>query len=87
MKFLFVLQYPGYLRYFDTVIKSLAERGHTVVVAYHSMTKQTEGGEALAGVPVEVRGVVPKRSSLWGPVAKSVRGTIDYTRFLDPYFA
>jgi hypothetical protein len=87
MKFLFVLQYPGYLRYFDTVIKRLAERGHTVVVGYNSVTKQAEGGEALDGLPVEVFGVVPKRSSLWGPVAKSVRGTIDYTRFLDPYFA
>ena len=87
MKFLFVLQYPGYLRYFDTVIKLLAERGHTVVVAYNSVTKQAEGGEALDGFPVEVLGLVPKRSSLWGPVSKSLRGTIDYARFLDPYFS
>ena len=34
MKALFILQYPGYLRYFDSVMEELAIRGHTVAVAF-----------------------------------------------------
>ncbi len=44
MKFLFVLQYPGYLRYFDSVMKMLVDRGHTVAVVYDIPHKQPEGG-------------------------------------------
>ena len=87
MKFLFVLQYPGYLRYFDSVIKMLVERGHTVAIGYDIAHKQPEGGEALDGIPVEQLGTVPKRASEWGPMARAVRGTIDYVRYLDPRFA
>jgi hypothetical protein len=87
MKFLFVLQYPGYLRYFDSVMKMLVERGHTVAVAYDIPHKQPEGAEALDGVAVENLGMTPRRSSVWGPVGRGVRGTIDYIRYLDPRFA
>ena len=34
MKFLFVLQYPGYLRYFDSVVEALVADGHQVAVAF-----------------------------------------------------
>jgi len=29
-RFLFVMQYPGYLRYFDSTVRGLAARGHDV---------------------------------------------------------
>jgi hypothetical protein len=87
MKFLFVMQYPGYLRYFDSVIKMLVERGHTVAIGYDIAHKQPEGAEALDGTPVEQLGTVPKRASEWGPLARALRGTIDYVRYLDPRFA
>lgn len=87
MKFLFVLQYPGYLRYFDSVITTLVEHGHTVAVGYDIAHKQPEGAEALRGISVERLGTVPKRGSEWGPLARALRGTIDYVRYLDPRFA
>ena len=31
-RFLFVMQYPGYLRYFDSTVRGLAARGHHVDV-------------------------------------------------------
>ena len=86
MKYLFVLQYPGYLRYFDTVIKGLVANGHTVATGYDIAHKQPEGVEALAGTPIVDLGTVPKRSSEWNSLARGLRGTIDYVRYLDPRF-
>ena len=89
MKFLFVLQYPGYLRYFDSVIEALSGRGHHVAVAFDQPHKQPEGIAALNGMEgaVEVLGRVPVRPDIWAPVARGVRGTIDYARYLHPRFA
>lgn len=89
MKFLFILQYPGYLRYFDSVVRALAERDHTVLIAFESPHKQPEGREALAGMPGHVRCLdrPPGRDDVWSTVGKAVRGTIDYVRYLHPSFA
>lgn len=88
-RFLFVMQYPGYLRYFDSTVRALAARGHHVVVIFDNPHKQAEGGEALAGVAgVEVLG---GRSPAygdrnWDTVTRAVRGTIDYVRYFHPKF-
>ncbi len=89
MKFLFVLQYPGYLRYFDSVVEALSGRGHQVAVAFDQPHKQPEGLAALDGMnaTVEVLGRTPIRPDVWAAVARGVRGTIDYARYLHPRFA
>jgi hypothetical protein len=89
LRFLFVMQYPGYLRYFDSAVRLLAARGHHVDIAFDSPHKQAEGVEALEGLTgsVEVLGRTPMREGLWGSVAGAVRGTIDYVRYLHPRFA
>ena len=89
MKALFILQYPGYLRYFDSVMEELAIRGHTVAVAFDQPHKQPEGMVALEGIPasIEVLDRVPARPDVWAPVARGVRGTIDYARYLHPRYA
>ena len=88
-RFLFVMQYPGYLRYFDSVIRSLAARGHHIDLVFDNPDKQAEGTEALAdmGSAVEVLGRMPIRGDVWAFVARAVRGTIDYVRYLHPDFA
>ena len=87
-RFLFVMNYPGYLRYFDSVVRLLVERGHHVDVAYDIVTKQAEGAEALEGLErVEDLGLVPLRGDDWTVVARAVRGTMDYARYLHPAFA
>ena len=89
-RFLFVMQYPGYLRYFDSTVRGLAARGHHVDVVFDVPHKQAEGAEALAGVPdVElVEGSAPMRGDrAWDSVARAVRGTIDYVRYYHPKFA
>jgi hypothetical protein len=88
-RFLFVMQYPGYLRYFDSTVRGLAERGHHVEVIFDKPQKQAEGAEALAGVPgVEILDGRPPShgDAAWAMVARGVRGTIDYVRYFHPKF-
>jgi len=88
-RFLFVMHYPGYLRYFDTVVRMLVARGHHVDVAFDNPDKQADGTEAIAdlGSAVEDLGRMPVRGDVWAIVARAVRGTMDYLRYLHPDFA
>lgn len=89
MKVLFLLHYPGYLRFFDSTIRLLAERGHHVALAFDTLEKQPEGARALDGAAgtIEWLGTAPARGDGWSEVALAVRGTIDYVRYLHPAFA
>jgi hypothetical protein len=89
LRFLFVMQYPGYLRYFDSTVRLLAARGHHVDITFDTPRKQAEGAEALEGLAgsVDVLGQTPAREGPWATVAGAVRGTIDYVRYLHPMFA
>jgi hypothetical protein len=83
------MQYPGYLRYFDSTVRGLAARGHHVDVIFDKPQKQAEGAEALAGVPgVDIlEGRPPSHGDqVWATVARAVRGTIDYVRYYHPRF-
>jgi hypothetical protein len=88
-RFLFVMHYPGYLRYFDSVIRQLAAHGHHVDLVFDSPDKQAEGIEAVADLEgaVDVLGRMPVRGDVWTFVAHAVRGTMDYARYLHPDFA
>ena len=89
MRVLCVLHYPGYLRYYDSVIHELADRGHDVVVAFSNEVKQQEGIEGLwhpSGRVVKAERV-PKRRDVWEAVGALVRDLADYTRYLHPRYA
>jgi hypothetical protein len=83
------MHYPGYLRYFDSVIRLLAARGHHIDLVFDNPDKQSEGTEALGDMEgsVEVLGRMPIRGDIWAIVARTVRGTLDYARYLHPDFA
>jgi hypothetical protein len=88
LRFLFVMHYPGYLRYFDSTVRLLAEQGHHVEIAFDSPDKQAEGAEAVADVDagIELIGQMPVRRGVWAGVARGVRGAIDYVRYRHPDF-
>jgi hypothetical protein len=88
-RFLFVMHYPGYLRYFDSAIRLLAARGHHIDLVFDNPDKQSEGTEAIRDMQasVEVLGRMPTRGDVWALVARDVRGTMDYGRYLHPDFA
>jgi hypothetical protein len=83
------MHYPGYLRYFDSVIRLLAAHGHHIDLVFDNPDKQAEGTEAVSDMEgaVEVLGRMPTRGDIWAVVARAVRGTMDYGRYLHPDFA
>jgi hypothetical protein len=89
MRVLFVMHYPGYLRYYDSTVRELAARGHTVELAFEKLGKQAEGLEALTGAPesISVRGQLKGRRDTWEPVLVELRRVTDYVRYLHPVFA
>jgi hypothetical protein len=89
LRFLFVMHYPGYLRYFDSAIRELVARGHHVDVAFDDPEKQAEGAEALAGLGggVDDLGRMAMRGDLWAFIGRAIRQTVDYIRYLHPDFA
>jgi hypothetical protein len=88
LRFLFVMHYPGYLRYFDSTVRLLAAHGHQVDIVFDSPDKQAEGAEAVAdmGGGVQLLGRMPIRRDLWATVGRGVRGAIDYVRYWHPDF-
>ncbi|HTM03514.1 MAG TPA: hypothetical protein VL173_08430 [Vicinamibacterales bacterium] len=87
-RFLFVMHYPGYLRYFDSTIRALVARGHHIDLVFDSPDKQAEGVEAVADIAqgVEVLGRMPTRRDLWATMTRGVRGAVDYLRYRHPDF-
>lgn len=89
MKVCFLLHYPGYVRYFDSVFAELLARGHELHIAFNGNWKQPEG---LATLPEDHPNLTidmedfPTRSDGFYFVAKSIRGTADYVRYLDRRF-
>jgi hypothetical protein len=90
VKVLFLMDSPEYLRFYDSAIEELAARGHTVAIAVNNQRVKKpvglEGLHAYAG-RVSVLGVVPETSGFWRDVARALRATMDFVRFLHPAFA
>ena len=90
MKVLFVMASPEYLRFYDSTIRLLAERGHHVALAVNSQReKKPVGLEGMAalGPNVELLGVAPGHDGTWGDIAYGLRGLTDFVRYLHPGFA
>ncbi|HVR76517.1 MAG TPA: hypothetical protein VMT52_19465, partial [Planctomycetota bacterium] len=90
MNILFVMQSPEYLRYYDSTLIELAARGHAVSIAVNKLNERKRARlESVTEASDRIRfaGVVPARGDVWQPVARAIRGTIDFVRFLHPRFA
>jgi hypothetical protein len=90
MKMLFVMASPEYLRFYDSAIRLLADRGHDVSLVVNSQREKKpvglEGMTAI-GEGVRVLGVAPASEGVWGQVAYGLRGLMDFVRYLHPRFA
>ena len=84
MRFVFVVASPEYLRYYDLVLRLLAERGHDVSIAVNHVKEQKQATfDGISGT-VRVLGVVPPRRDRWIALARGLRGTFDFVRYLHP---
>ncbi len=90
MKILFVSRHCGYFRYYDSTLRELARRGHTVHLAVEK--RESLGNEAVIQAlvrecPAITYGMVPEeRLDIWSTVAQRLRLGIDYLRYLDPFY-
>ena len=89
MKILLLMDSPEYLRFYDSAVEELAARGHDVAIAINNQrVKKPVGLEGLRAYAdrVTVLGVVPERQGVWKEVARALRATMDFVRFLHPDF-
>jgi hypothetical protein len=85
--------HSGYLRYFGSTVRLLAERGHHVHIAF-ARTEKDPGDarlvEALVRThPTITAGEAPRRPRRdgWRPIATAVRGFTDLARYSHPRYA
>ena len=90
MKILFVMLNPGYVRNYESTLRLLAARGHTTCLLFVDPKK--DSGDRLAErladeCPSISFGVAPRRDDVWAVIARAVRGSMDYLRYLHPRYA
>ncbi|MEQ1896009.1 MAG: putative sugar O-methyltransferase [Vicinamibacterales bacterium] len=84
MRFLFVVASAEYLRYYDSVLRLLASRGHDVSIAVNHVREEKQATFEDVSSAVRVLGVVPARGDRWSALARGLRGTFDFVRYLHP---
>jgi hypothetical protein len=88
VKLLLVLASPEYLRFFDTTVTLLAERGHQIHVVFDEAAEYKPVGLGGAGaLPLASVTVVPAARTFWSDTAFAYRAVVDFLRFLHPDFA
>ena len=92
MKILFVMRHSGYVRNFESTLRMLCERGHTVDLAFqiagtHWLLDPSDMTTQLADTyPRFSRSTIPVRDDAWGYVARELRLGLDYLRYLGPAY-
>ena len=92
MKVLFVMRHSGYVRNFESTLRMLGERGHSVHLAFQGRTKYeqldpTQIAQQLADrYPTFSYGQAPLRIDGWGLLGREVRLGRDYLRYLGPEY-
>lgn len=102
MRILFFLHNISKTRHFDSVLASLAERGHTVILAAEQRARSkplllpksaTRVNRTLAARDacgrsgrIELVACPVRRTDDWAQAAPQLRRARDYARFLDPYY-
>jgi hypothetical protein len=87
MTFLFAVASPEYLRYYDSTLRLLAERGHDVAIAVNHVKEQKAARFDGVSDAVRVVGLIPEREDRWSGLARAIRGTQDFARYLHPRYA
>ena len=89
MRILFQLPYPGYLRMYGSTIELLAERGHTVLLAYDKPDKLRDptAADIETRDGVEVVAPIPRATRRYEQGILKLRLGTNYVRFLDRAFA
>jgi hypothetical protein len=88
LRVMFAYLSPEFLRFYDSTMTELADRGYEVSVGVTRLRERKEARlEGLADERVRVLGLIPKRTDVWTPLARAVRGTFDFVRYFHPRLA
>jgi hypothetical protein len=88
LKLMFIVGSAEYIRYFDSTMTLLMDRGHDVSIGVNRLRERKHARlEGLEDARTRILGVVPKRLDVWTPMARAVRGTCDFVRYLQARFA
>jgi hypothetical protein len=90
VKILFAMSSPEYLRFYDAAVIELARRGHDVAIAVSTVRDGKPVRLQAIGdlhASVSMAGLVPGRDDRWTEVARALRGTMDFVRYLHPALA
>jgi hypothetical protein len=86
MKIFFLLRHSEYLRNYESVVRLLAERGHTVHLGFYKIGedyKEDEIKKLLQNDAKITYALYSWRDRLWTPIATPIRLLQTYLRFLD----
>jgi FkbM family methyltransferase len=92
MKLLFVMRHSGYVRNFESTLRMLCERGHSVHLAFQGKVKYTQldptdiAAQLAAAYPSFSYGDITLRSDGWGLLGRELRLGLDYLRYLEPAY-
>jgi FkbM family methyltransferase len=92
MKILFVMRHSGYVRNFESTLRLLCDRGHSVELAFqiagtHWLLDASDTTQELCRqYPQFSRSTIPVRDDAWGYAAREIRMGLDYMRYLTPEY-
>ena len=92
MKVLFVMRHSGYVRNFESTLRMLCDRGHSVHVAFQGKVKYAQldptdiAQELSAQYSSFSYGEIPLRADGWGLLGRELRLGLDYLRYLRPEY-
>jgi hypothetical protein len=89
VKILFVMHNQGFVPYYESTLRVLAERGHRVHLAFNQPFKPDEHPFAdmlVTTVPGISYSLAPARGDSWSALATAVRSAMDYLRYLHPRY-
>jgi hypothetical protein len=86
LRILFILRSPELLRHYDSTLEVLRARGHHVVLAASSKNPKKPVDLTDVRPDVEIAGILPLRGDATATLARAIRGTANFLRFLDPRF-
>ncbi len=90
LRILFVVRHFMYLRNYETTLRELTARGHTVVLGYEEAHEKVTADVAaladrlVAELPSLELLALPPRNDLWTQLAYQVRALRNYLRYLTP---
>src|SRR5262249_55190267 len=91
-KILFLMRHSGYIRNFESTLRMLCDRGHTVQLACqsaepHALLDPDDVAQQLSDEYQRFsRVTITQREDAWGRVARDLRLSLDYLRYLTPTY-